>query len=161
MTPFVEAGLAIQIHMIAATAALVLGAIVLWRRKGGALHRISGRIWLALMMVTAFSGFFIHEIRMWGVFSPIHFFSVLVPVSLVWAIHSVRRGKVREHLLIMRSTYLGLVAAGAFTLLPTRIPFEMLFGRGWVEYDPPFAWMVPLAVAAAIALLISRRPQAR
>ncbi len=122
LQPLLTATPAIQIHAFAALAALPLGAFVLLRRKGDANHRAAGRVWVVLMMVTALSGFFIHEIRLWGPFSPIHLLSAFVPVSLIYAIIMARKGKIAEHRKTMRSVFAGaLLLAGLFTVMPGRI----------------------------------------
>ena len=35
--------------------------------KGGMLHKVPGRMWVALILFIAFSSFFIHEIGLWGI----------------------------------------------------------------------------------------------
>lgn len=82
LRPFFEASLAIQLHEIAAILAFGLGAFVLWRRKGNTSHKWWGKIWVALMIVTAGTSVFIHEIKLWGNYSPIHFLTLLVLVSM-------------------------------------------------------------------------------
>jgi uncharacterized membrane protein len=39
--------------------------------KGTATHRVAGRTWVVLMSAVALTSFFIHEIRLWGSWSPI------------------------------------------------------------------------------------------
>mgnify|MGYP001211437198 CR=1 FL=1 len=45
---------------IAALVAMVLGGLQLWGPKGTRNHRTLGYIWVGLMAIVAFSGFFIH-----------------------------------------------------------------------------------------------------
>lgn len=129
LAPLIEAPLAIQVHAFAAIAAALLGAAVLFRRKGTPLHKLMGRIWAALMVVVATSAIFISEIRLVGPFSPIH---ILIPVvygSLALAIWHIRNGNVAAHRATMLSLYFGsLGLAGAFTLLPGRRMHDVLFG---------------------------------
>ena len=80
---------AVWIHLIATLAALILGAFVLWRRKGDATHRLRGRIWVGLMTVAAVSSFWIVEINEGG-FSPIHGLSVWTLFSLVMGVIAIR-----------------------------------------------------------------------
>ena len=82
LTPLFDAPVAVQVHAAAALAALLLGALVLFRRKGTPLHRAMGRVWVVLMLVAATSSLFINEIRLIGPFSPIHIFSVITFVGL-------------------------------------------------------------------------------
>ncbi len=158
LEPFYNAPLAIQIHMVAAIGAFFLGAIVLWRKKGGRIHKINGRIWVALMMITAFSGFFIHEIKMWGNFSPIHIFSVVTPISLTYAILAIRKGRVKDHVTGMRGTYVGgMLFAGGFTFFPGRLNYEILFGKSeWTSFSISLSIALAFIGAALIALYFSR-----
>lgn len=128
LSPLLNASPAIQLHVAAATAALLLGAVVLFRRKGDAQHRSAGRVWAGLMIVVAVSSFFIHELRMWGQWSPIHLLSLLTLASLAWGVHMARNRRPDSHRRIMAGLYVGaLVITGFFTLLPGRIMHAVLF----------------------------------
>ncbi len=149
---FLEAPVATQIHIIAALAAAALGSFVLWRRKGGRLHKLSGRFWAGLMAVTAASSFFIHDLRVWGDYSPIHLLSVLVLFySLPMAVVYARRRNITAHKQIMQTTFMGgIVVAGAFTLLPGRMMHEILFGAPDFSV-PQTGWYLSISAAVAIA----------
>ena len=56
LTPLLVAPLAIQIHATAAIAAMLLGALVLFRRKGTPLHKAMGRLFVLLMLVETVVG---------------------------------------------------------------------------------------------------------
>lgn len=135
LDPLLEAPVAIQIHAASAIAAFVLGAVVLWRRKGTALHKALGRIWVVLMLVVATSALFINEIRLVGPFSPIHVFVVMTYVGIGQALWAIRvKRNVAAHRAAMQATYIGaLLLAGAFTFLPGRRMHAVLFGAnaGW------------------------------
>ena len=62
----------IPLHAILAMIAIILGGIQLSMKKGGTIHKLLGRIWVGLMMFVAITSFFIHEIKLWGAYSPIH-----------------------------------------------------------------------------------------
>ena len=116
-------------HALAAITALVLGIIQLTRRKGTTLHKYVGYVWVLLMLYVSFSSFFIHDLRLIGPFSPKHFLSVFTIGSVIYAIIMIRRGEITKHKRTMTLLfYLGLVLTGAFTLLPNRIMFTVLFG---------------------------------
>ena len=66
----------IPLHALGAMLAIMLGAAQLSMKKGGAVHMLLGRVWVGLMLVVAGSSFFIHEIRLWGEYSPIHLLSL-------------------------------------------------------------------------------------
>ncbi len=128
LEPLLNASLAIQIHVMAAVIAFVLGGLVLFRRKGDRLHRIGGRIWVGVMLVVAISSFFIHSIRLWGPWSPIHILSILSLYSLYRGVEMARRKNIVSHQRFMKSTYLGaLVIAGLFTFMPGRMMHEVFF----------------------------------
>lgn len=156
VTPLLHAPLVIQLHVYAAVAAALLGAVVLWRRKGTRLHRMLGRVWVLLMLVVAGSSFFIHTIRLWGPFSPIHLLSVATILGLAAAIWRIRSGDVAGHRAAMRSLYAGALGiAGLFTLLPGRLMSKVVFGP---DASPPtvLTGMVVLAVLAVVAVAAIR-----
>ena len=109
----------ILIHLGAAIAALVLGIAVFLRRKGNFSHRLLGRTWVGLMLVTAISTWWI---RGSGSFSWIHGLSVISVVALAWAVYFAVTGNIRRHERIMKAVFFaGLIVAGVFTLLPQRL----------------------------------------
>lgn len=154
--PLLEASLAIQIHVAAAVAAMLLGAAILFRRKGDAAHRLAGRVWVALMVIVAVSSFFIWTIRLWGPWSPIHLLSVGTLVSLTYAVGMARIRNIAAHRRTMQATYAGaLVITGFFTLLPGRIMHEVLFGGARPLLGA--ALLVALVAAGAALALAPRR----
>jgi uncharacterized membrane protein len=109
---------ALIIHLGTVLPALPLGAYILISRKGGRLHRLLGRIWGGMMLVTAVSSFWL---RTNGSLSPIHIFAVITLVSIPLAVAAIRRGDVERHRRAMTGTYIGLIIAGAFAFLPGRL----------------------------------------
>ncbi|MBR1120822.1 DUF2306 domain-containing protein [Bradyrhizobium lablabi] len=129
LAPLLAAAPEIQVHAFAAMAAFVLGAVQIAAPKGTLPHRTVGWIWVGLMAVVAISSFWIHEIRLWGPWSPIHFLSIFTPVMLVLAVWYARRHNVRGHRIAMVSIFFGaLVIAGLFTFVPGRIMHTVVFG---------------------------------
>lgn len=129
LEPLTSAALPIQFHAFAAIAAFCLGAAQLFRTKGNRSHRIAGYTWVALMLIIAVSGLFIHEIRLIGPFSPIHLLSLLILVSVPLAVLGARKGDIKGHGRAMTSIFwMALVLAGVFTLLPGRIMERVVFG---------------------------------
>lgn len=113
----------VAVHLLAALAALALGAVMLWRRKGDTPHRTLGWTWVGLMVVVAVSSAFIRDYRLPNIagFTPIHAFTVWTAIVLPPAVLAARRGDIAQHRKSMRSLYLGAcVIAGLFTLLPGR-----------------------------------------
>jgi uncharacterized membrane protein len=118
-------------HLVTAVAALLLGIVMLSRRKGTLGHRTLGWVWVALMGSTALASVFIRDYRLPNLFgyTPIHGFTLLVAVLLPLAIVHIRRGNVRGHRKTMTGLYIGAcVLAGLFTLLPGRFLGSLLWG---------------------------------
>lgn len=126
---FMAASPLIQIHAVLAASAIVVGAAQLAMPKGTPTHRLMGRFWVGAMAFVALSSFAIHEIRMFGPFSPIHLLSIFVLTVLYRAIRAARQGRIAQHRRSMILLYgLGLIITGAFTLLPGRLMHAVLFG---------------------------------
>ena len=127
--PLLESAQPIMVHAMAAMLAVGLGGVQFVLPKGSRLHRWLGYAWVALMVLVAVSSFFIHEIRVIGVFSPIHLLSLFVLVTLFTAVSAGRNGRVSQHRKAMVMLYVfGLLLAGAFTFLPGRMTHVMLIG---------------------------------
>ena len=128
--PLLHASPTIQIHAGAAVAALVVGGVVLFRRKGDAPHKRLGRVWVGLMVIVCVGSLFIWEIRMVGLFSPIHLLSIVTLILLYRSVMSARKRQVRMHRGIMQGTYfLALIVTGFFTFMPGRIMYQVAFGN--------------------------------
>lgn len=129
LAPLLNASPAIQLHAFATLAAFVLGVVQLTAPKGTLPHRTLGWVWVALMATVAGSSFFIHEIRLWGPWSPIHILSIFSLVMLALGVRYARRHRVRGHRVTMVSVFAGaLTVAGLFTFVPGRIMHAVLFG---------------------------------
>ncbi|MET0653396.1 MAG: DUF2306 domain-containing protein [Hyphomicrobiaceae bacterium] len=129
LAPLLDAPLVIQLHAFAAMAAFALGAVQLAGMKGTTQHRGRGFVWVGLMLIVAVSSFWIHEIRLWGPWSPIHLLSILTLVSLPGALYYAHTHQVRRHRNAMLALFLGaLVIAGMFTFVPGRIMHAVVFG---------------------------------
>ena len=129
LAPLLDASPTIQIHAFAAMAAVVLGAVQLAAAKGTLPHRTVGWIWVSLMAAICISSFFIHTIRLWGPWSPIHLLSIFTLATLPVAVWRAHRHDVARHRNAMISLYLGaLVIAGLFTFWPGRIMHAVVFG---------------------------------
>lgn len=117
----------ILLHLAAALAALAVGAAMFWMRKGTRAHRLVGRSWVLLMVVTALSSFWIKTSGHW---SWIHLLSIGVLAGLAAAIHAVIHGDIRQHKRLMSNIYVGgLIVAGFFTLLPSRLLGQLVWGK--------------------------------
>jgi uncharacterized membrane protein len=129
LDPLLNASPAIQVHVAAALAAFALGLAQFAAPKGVTLHRVMGWSWVALMVAVAGSSFWIHQIKVWGDWSPIHLLSIFTLAMLPLGIFYARRRNVRGHRITMISIFGGaLVIAGLFTLVPGRLMHASLFG---------------------------------
>jgi uncharacterized membrane protein len=130
LAPLLNAGPAIQLHACAALAAFGLGAAQLAAPKGTLPHRAVGWAWVMLMVIVAGSSFWIHELRVWGPWSPIHLLSIYTLAMLPLAAMHARRHRVEKHRKAMIAIFVGaLVVAGLFTFWPGRIMHAVLFGQ--------------------------------
>jgi uncharacterized membrane protein len=129
LDPLLSEGFVVASHALAAIAALLLGAVQLAASKGTLPHRTLGYVWAGLMLYIAITGFWIHELRLWGRWSPIHLLSILVLVTVPLAVWRAHRHEVTAHKRGMISLYaLALVVTGLFTLWPGRVMHAVLFG---------------------------------
>jgi uncharacterized membrane protein len=117
---------ALYIHLATVIPGLPLGAWVLWSRKGTPAHKMAGRVWALMMVITAIDSFWIRSLT--GGISPIHLFSVITLVSIPRAIYYARIGNIAGHVSAMRGVYIGLVIAGLAATLPGRYLFATIFG---------------------------------
>ena len=120
-------------HLATALASLLIGIVILSRRKGTTSHRWLGWSWVVLMASTAVASAFIRDYGMPNLagFTPIHGFTLLVLYMLPRGIWYIRRGNVVGHRKTMKGLYVGAcVVAGIFTLLPGRF----LGGLLWKQW---------------------------
>ncbi|MCW0981403.1 DUF2306 domain-containing protein [Agrobacterium sp. BT-220-3] len=135
LQPLLDAPFAVQLHVATVTPAAIIGAVVLFFPKGTPLHRLLGKIWVVLMVVTSFSTFFIHELNVFYGFSPIHLMSLFTIYGCLQSVYFARRGDIKRHMRIMQGVYLGgIVIAGGFTFLPGRIMNGVVFGNGGQDF---------------------------
>lgn len=132
----------IAIHMSAALAALTLGPVALWARRGNParqaasqhprLHRAAGYAWVTLMLATAISALFIRDFRLPNVagYTPIHLFVPITFGILFLAFRRLLQGNVNGHRKSMVRLYLAVcVGAGAVALLPSRYLGQLVWGQ--------------------------------
>ena len=129
LAPLLEASPAIQMHALAAMGAFLMGLIQFVAPKGTIPHRTLGWVWVILMIVICVTAFFIHHIRLWGIWSPIHLLAILTLVLLPFAVMHARHHNIERHRKIMIGIFVGaLLVAGIFTFLPGRIMNAVIIG---------------------------------
>lgn len=120
------------LHLASVGPAFVLGSVLLLRRKGTALHRALGRVYLLLMLATGIVTLFMPAQvgpRHVGHFGYIHLFSLLALYNVPAAYFAARRGDIDSHRRHMVGLYLGgILIAGAFAFAPGRLLHGWLFG---------------------------------
>ena len=130
LAPLLNAAPAIPLHAFAAMAAFALGIVQFAAPKGTLPHRTLGWIWVVLMATVAISSFWIHQIRLMGPWSPIHFLSIFTLIVLPIAVWRARHHRVADHRRIMIFIFAGaLVVAGLFTFVPGRVMHAVVFGQ--------------------------------
>lgn len=118
----------LRVHILAAVASVGVGALILWARKGGTLHRTLGWIWAGLMAAAAGTSLFIVGLN-GGDWSPIHLLSGWTLALLPAAVWAARRHNVNLHRRTMTGVYWGAsITAGVFALLPGRLIWRLFMG---------------------------------
>ncbi len=113
----------ISVHAVAASYALIFGAVNLLRRtKGGTAHRVIGRIWVAAMYVVVLTSFGIRTID--GGFNWLHGLSLLTFCTLSLGLWAAWQRRIRAQRSFMTGSYFGLVGAfvGVIAVPERRIP---------------------------------------
>ena len=118
--------LVLIIHLITVIPAVPLGIYVFLTPKGTLRHKMAGRVWAMLMIITAIDSFWIKSSN--GSIGPIHVFSVISLVSITRAMIAIRRGDIATHERAMMGSFIGLLVAGVFSFLPGRIMGSLVFG---------------------------------
>lgn len=145
LAPLMDAPPVIQVHVVCALLALVLGPLALMRRSRDRWHRLLGRVWVAVIAGTALTSFFINEARLVGPFSVIHVLSVITLAGLWQGVAAARAGRIAEHRVVMLRLYsFAILVAGTFTLMPGRRMSLTLFP------EAPVAGFVAAAGMAAL-----------
>jgi uncharacterized membrane protein len=130
LAPLLDASPATQLHAFAAMSAFVFGVVQLSAPKGTIPHRTIGWIWVALMLAVSISAFWIHQLRLWGLWSPIHLLAIFTLIMLPLGVWYAHRHAVERHRWTMIGIFAGaLVIAGVFTFVPGRIMYSVAFGQ--------------------------------
>ena len=130
LAPLLDADPAIKLHAFAAMTAFALGVVQLSAPKGTIPHRTIGWIWVALMLAVSISAFWIHQLRLWGPWSPIHLLAIFTLVMLPLGVWYAHRHAVERHRWTMIGIFVGaLVIAGVFTFAPGQIMYQVTFGQ--------------------------------
>ena len=131
----------VAIHMTAALAALAIGPLALWARRGRQqrprLHRAFGHAWVTLMLVAALSAVFIRDRSLPNVagYTPIHLLVIVTLAGLFMSFRFLARGDIAGHRKTMQRLYVGAcLVAGMFALLPSRFLGHLVLAE-WLGLD--------------------------
>lgn len=118
----------IKVHMLAALAAIVLGAALMMVRKGRLFHRTAGWVWVTLVSVVAGSSIFITSLNN-GSWSLVHLFTGWVLLILPLAVLAAKRHNIRTHRRHMMGLFYGGFAINLFiAFIPGRTMWNLFLG---------------------------------
>ena len=119
-------------HLATVLPAFLIGTYLLANRKGTPKHRLLGKIYMSLMLITALSTLFMRaEVgpMIIGHFGYVHLLSLLVLYAVPSAYIAVRKGNIAKHKRSMVLLYVGaILLAGGFTFMPGRMMHTWFFG---------------------------------
>lgn len=120
------------LHLGSLVPAFVIGTYLLLNRKGTPVHRFLGKIYMGLMLFTAFVTLFMEAVvgpKFLNHFGFLHLLSLFVLYTVPTSYRAIRVGNIKLHKRKMVGLYVGaLLVAGAFTLSPGRLIHSWLFG---------------------------------
>ena len=150
-------------HVAAASLALVLGLVLLVRRKGDAGHVRLGRLHVAVMLVVNVPVLFLQDIS--GSPGPFHVLAVvsLATTGLGWRAARRRgraRSRVEAHATLMVWSWVGVVTAGLAQLANHRWPQESPWPVLAVVGGATLAGAVIVPAFVSRSLPVDRRPRA-
>jgi len=120
------------LHLATVLPAFFIGTYVLIVRKGTPKHKLLGKIYACLMVLTAFITLFMPAAvgpSFFNHFGFIHLLSLLVFITVPKAIFAIRRGDVKTHKRSMIAMYVGgILIAGTLAFMPGRLMHLWIFG---------------------------------
>lgn len=126
---FFAAPLVIQLHALAAFAALGVALWMLAAPKGTFSHRTFGWAFIILMIIVATTAIFIRQVNS-GQFSFIHAFVPLTFFGIIGGLRAIRfKRDVKKHRRAMFGLVFGaLMIPGLFAFAPGRLLYAVTFG---------------------------------
>lgn len=121
---------AVMIHVATVLPAIPLGGWLVLSRKGGALHKALGRVWVGLMVTTALAALFIGQGGGALRISPIQLFVPLTLIASWKLVAAARRGDMKTHRKEVLILFLGALTIPGLVafLMPGRMMNTWLFG---------------------------------
>lgn len=119
------------LHLATVVPCFIVGTVLLLIKKGTIIHKNFGKIYMVLMLFTAFVTLFMPAhvgSTLFGHFGWIHLFSVLTIYTVPTAYLAIKKGNVKSHKRKMILLYFGaIIIAGGFTFSPGRYLHELFF----------------------------------
>ncbi len=132
LAPLLNASIWIQLHVVAAVLALVLGAYQFLSRKGSLPHRVVGWIWVLLLAALCITSFFIPGSWHIGPVSVFHVLSVYTLWALYMGAKAGREGEVEDHKSYMSWLYgLSVVVSAVIAVASGGVLYRVFFPRAW------------------------------
>ncbi|MEP1152246.1 MAG: DUF2306 domain-containing protein [Balneola sp.] len=120
-----------HLHLITVVPCFFIGTLLLIIQKGTNVHKNLGRIYMCLMLVTAFITLFMQSQvgpRVLNHFGFIHSFSFLTIYTVPTAYLAIKKGNIQSHKRKMILLYFGaIIIAGGFTFTPGRYLHSIFF----------------------------------
>jgi uncharacterized membrane protein len=118
-------------HLATVIPAAILGTYLLFAHKGTPIHKLLGKIYMVLMLMTASITIFMPSLTgfsLFGHFGFIHLFSLLVFFTVPSAYKHAKAGNIKAHRSAMVGMYVGaILIAGALAFTPGRLLHTWLF----------------------------------
>lgn len=120
------------VHLATILPAFLIGTVVLIMKKGTAIHKLLGRVYMILMLFTGVLTLFMPAkvgTQFFGHFGWIHLLCILTIYTVPGAYFAAKRGDIGSHKRKMILLYVGaMLIAGGFTFVPGRYLYEVFFG---------------------------------
>ncbi|PJE77905.1 hypothetical protein CI610_03164 [invertebrate metagenome] len=122
----------VYIHLGAVVPAFMIGTYLLLTRKGTPKHKILGKVFMLLMLLTAISSLFLPAHvgpALLNHFGFIHLLSIVTTYTVPVAYMAAKKGDIQRHKIAMISLYIGgILLAGSFAFMPGRLLNTWLLG---------------------------------
>ena len=118
-------------HLVTVVPAFFIGTYLLLTTKGTSIHKVFGKIYMVLMLVTASTSLFMKAQLgplLFSHFGYIHLLSFLTIYAVPVAYFSAKNGNIKRHKATMVALYIGgMLVAGTFALMPGRLLHDWIF----------------------------------
>ena|SRR6056300_194426 len=121
----------IWLHLATIVPSFFIGGFLLLNKKGTNIHKRLGKIYMVLMLLTAFFTLFMSEVdgpKLFGHFGYLHIFTFLVLYQVPRAYFAVKKGNIKTHRFHMMLLYFGgILLAGTVAFQTGRFLNDLFF----------------------------------